>query len=61
MLLVPGDPLDPRRVDPHFAAQATAARDRGVAVARIDHDALSRPDEAVAGVPAGDDAVTAAG
>ncbi|WP_020386444.1 ATP-grasp domain-containing protein [Kribbella catacumbae] len=57
MLLVPGDPLNPRRVDPHFAAQAAAARESGIAVARIDHDALDRPDEAVAGVPAGDDAV----
>lgn len=57
MLLVPGDPLNPRKVDPHFAAQADAARELGVRVARIDHDALDRPDEAVASVPAGDDAV----
>lgn len=57
MLLVPGDPLNPRRVDPHFAAQAAAARDRGVPVARIDHDALSRPADAVAGVPAAAGAV----
>ncbi|MET9317350.1 ATP-grasp domain-containing protein [Kribbella sp. NPDC003505] len=57
MLLVPADPLNPRRVDPHFAAQAVAARDRGIPVARIDHDALARPDEAVAGVPPADDAV----
>ncbi|MFB6725739.1 ATP-grasp domain-containing protein [Kribbella sp. NPDC056345] len=52
MLLVPGDPLNPRRVDPHFAAQAAAARELGVPVARIDHDALT-----VDGVPAADDAV----
>ncbi|GAA1550364.1 ATP-grasp domain-containing protein [Kribbella sancticallisti] len=57
MLLVPGDPLNPRRVDPHFAAQADAARELGITVAKIDHDALDRPDEAVAKVPAGDDAV----
>ncbi|WP_405060780.1 ATP-grasp domain-containing protein [Kribbella sp. NBC_01505] len=52
MLLVPGDPLNARRVDPHFAAQAAAARELGVAVARIDHDALT-----VDGVPAAADAV----
>lgn len=57
MLLVPGDPLNPRRVDPHFAPQAAAARELGITVARIDHDVLDRPDEAVAGVPMGDDAV----
>lgn len=57
MLLVPSDPLNPRRVDPHFEAQAAAARALGVVVARIDHDALDRPDEAAANVPAGDDAV----
>ncbi|HEY0694625.1 MAG TPA: ATP-grasp domain-containing protein [Kribbella sp.] len=57
MLLVPGDPLNPRRDDPHFAAQAKAARELGVPVARIDHDALDRPGEAVAKVPAGNDAV----
>jgi hypothetical protein len=57
MLLVPGDPLNPRKADPHFAAQADAARELGVPVARIDHDALDRPDEAVAQVPAATDAV----
>ncbi|MEI8412759.1 MULTISPECIES: ATP-grasp domain-containing protein [unclassified Kribbella] len=57
MLLVPGDPLNPRRVDPHFADQAAAARERGIVVARIDHDALDDPERAVAGVPAGEDAV----
>ncbi|TWD75225.1 hypothetical protein FB561_6663 [Kribbella amoyensis] len=55
MLLVPGDPLHPRRADPHFAAQADAARDLGIAVARIDHDALDRPAVAVTGVPADPD------
>ncbi|GAB3834137.1 ATP-grasp domain-containing protein [Kribbella italica] len=63
MLLVPGDPLNPRRDDPHFAAQAAAARALGVRVARIDHDALARAATAeesaaaVTGVPADDDAV----
>lgn len=57
MLLVPGDPLNPRKVHPHFDAQAEAARALGVVVALIDHDVLDRPDEAVARVPAGDDAV----
>ena len=57
MLLVPADPLNPRRVDPHFAAQAGAAREYGVPVARIDHDALADPAAAVAGVPASGAAV----
>jgi hypothetical protein len=56
MLLVPGDPLNPRRDDPHFAAQAAAARSAGIPVARVDHDALTRGD-AVLRVPAADDAV----
>ncbi|ADB34048.1 conserved hypothetical protein [Kribbella flavida DSM 17836] len=63
MLLVPGDPLNPRRDDPHFAAQAAAARAEGITVARVDHDALTRSTdddmvaEAVARVPAAEDAV----
>lgn len=60
LLLVPADPLRPTRVDEHFAAEAAAARDAGVAVALVDHDALSRGaevDRAVAKVPADDDAV----
>ncbi|MFD7157702.1 ATP-grasp domain-containing protein [Kribbella sp. NPDC059898] len=57
MLLVPADPLNPRRVDPHFAGQAAAARDRGIPVARIDHDAIADPERAVAGVPPAEDAV----
>jgi hypothetical protein len=44
-------------VDPHFAVQAVAAREHGITVARIDHDALDEPERAVAGVPAGADAV----
>lgn len=57
MLLVPSDPLNARRVDPHFAGQAAAARDRGIPVARIDHDAIGDPERAVAGVPPAEDAV----
>jgi hypothetical protein len=55
IFLVPGDPLQPRRVDEHFAAEADAARDAGWTVALVDHDALQRPDgadSATARVPA---------
>ncbi len=47
------DPLSPRRTDPHFAAEARAAGEQGLRVARIDHDALLAGDTAgaVAGVP----------
>ncbi len=41
ILLVPGDPLRPRRPDSHFAPEAAAARQAGGDVAVIDHDALS--------------------
>jgi hypothetical protein len=44
LLLVPADPLRPRRADDHFAAEATAARDAGIAEALIDQDALADPD-----------------
>ncbi|WP_305786239.1 ATP-grasp domain-containing protein [Symbioplanes lichenis] len=60
MLLVPGDPLRPRRPDEHFAAEAAAAREAGLTVAVIDHDALAGGGDAaaaVARVPAGPDAV----
>jgi hypothetical protein len=56
LLLVPADPLRPRRPDEHFALEAAAARDAGHDVALIDHDALAEPDgadQAVARVPAG--------
>ena len=46
MLLVPGDPLRPRRPDEHFAAEAAAAREAGWQVAVIDHDAAARDDGA---------------
>jgi hypothetical protein len=47
------DPLHPRRVDEHFAAEADAVREAGGGVALIDHDALLRgdADAAVARVP----------
>ena len=63
LLLVPSDPLDARRADAHFAPEADAAREVGVPVALIDHDALSRAGTAadtaaaVARVPVSDDAV----
>jgi len=52
-LLLCGDPLRPTRCDPHFAAQAAAARQLGSAVALLDHDALlaGDADEAVRRVP----------
>ena len=53
LLLVPGDPVRPRRPDEHFAAEAAAARDAGLQVAVIDHDAAARAggaEVAVAGV-----------
>ncbi|WP_369214181.1 ATP-grasp domain-containing protein [Streptomyces flavofungini] len=54
-LLTCGDPLRPRRPDPHFAEAATAARTLGGDVALIDHEALERghTKEAVARVPRG--------
>jgi hypothetical protein len=49
------DPLNPRRVDGHFAAEAAGVRACGGVVALIDHDALLRGDveQAVERVPAG--------
>ncbi|TVT18802.1 hypothetical protein FNH05_35350 [Amycolatopsis rhizosphaerae] len=43
MLLVPADLLRPRRADDHFAAEADAAREAGVEVTLVDHDALTTP------------------
>jgi len=42
------DPLTPGRVDPYFAAQATAVRRLGGTVALIDHDALVAGDATAA-------------
>jgi hypothetical protein len=56
LILVPADPLRPRRPDEHFAPEVAAARDAGRDVALIDHDSLAEPDgaeRAVARVPGG--------
>jgi hypothetical protein len=50
LLLVPSDPLRPRRPDDHFAAEAAAAREAGLPVALIDHDALTQPGNAAEAV-----------
>ncbi|MEV7682795.1 ATP-grasp domain-containing protein [Streptomyces sp. NPDC088341] len=49
------DPLNPRRVDEHFAREAQEVRARGGVVGLVDHDALLQGDaqQAVAHVPAG--------
>ena len=48
------DPLTPRKVDEHFAAEADAVRAAGGTVALIDHDALLAGEtaRAIRGVPA---------
>ncbi|GIG59216.1 hypothetical protein Lfu02_35880 [Longispora fulva] len=53
MFLYCADPLRPRRVDPHFAAEAQAVGDLGGTVALLDHDALlgGDPREATRRVP----------
>ncbi|MFJ7067971.1 ATP-grasp domain-containing protein [Streptomyces sp. NPDC101115] len=55
MLVLPSDPLRPRRPDPHFAAEARHAGELGAGHAVVDHDALLAGDarEAVRRVPAG--------
>ncbi|MDP9795616.1 hypothetical protein J2S43_004128 [Catenuloplanes nepalensis] len=60
ILIVPSDPMRPRRADEHFAAEAQAARAAGAEVAVVDHDALAGggdADRAVARVPEGPDVV----
>lgn len=47
-LLSCADPLDPRRTDPHFAAETAAARELGATVGLIDHDRLLAGDIAAA-------------
>lgn len=42
LLLIPHDPLAPRRADDHFAAEARAARAAGLDVRLVDHDGLIR-------------------
>lgn len=39
---MPSDVLRPRRPDGHFAAEAAAARELGIEVGLVDHDALAR-------------------
>jgi hypothetical protein len=52
-ILMCADPLNPKRVDEHFAREAEAVRALGGSLALIDHDALQRGDaaEAVRRVP----------
>ncbi len=50
LLLLPSDPLHPRRADEHFRDEATAARDLGHDVVLVDHDALCRVDGAAEAV-----------
>ncbi len=55
LLILPADPLNPRRVDSHFGPEAVAARGLGIDVAVVDHDELAvsgDPAAAVARVPA---------
>ncbi|MFD6443992.1 ATP-grasp domain-containing protein [Promicromonospora sp. NPDC060204] len=61
LLFVPSDPLAPRVPDEHFAREAEAARDAGLAVAVVDHDAVVAGELAAAlrRVPASDAARTA--
>lgn len=47
-ILMCADPLNPTRVDPHFAREAEAVRALGGSVALADHDALQRGDAASA-------------
>jgi hypothetical protein len=51
MLLLPADVLQSRRPDNHFADEAPAARDAGLELALVDHDALSSSGGAVRAVP----------
>ncbi|WP_345718636.1 ATP-grasp domain-containing protein [Kineosporia mesophila] len=55
MLLLPADPLRARRPDEHYADEAALARELGLAVALVDHDALQSGDaeRAVERVPRG--------
>lgn len=56
LLLVPSDPLAPRLPDEHFMREAEAARQAGMDVAVVDHDALLAGEvrAAVRRVPASD-------
>lgn len=54
-ILLPADPLTPRRADAHFRAEGVLVRELGGATALVDHDALLAGDvaEAVRRVPTG--------
>jgi hypothetical protein len=56
LLLVPSDPLAPRAPDQHFVREAEAARQAGMEVAVVDHDAILAGDAraAVRRIPASD-------
>jgi hypothetical protein len=47
-ILMCADPLNPRRVDEHFAREAEAVRALGGSVALLDHDVLQRGDAGLA-------------
>ncbi|GGU91357.1 hypothetical protein GCM10010211_67580 [Streptomyces albospinus] len=53
LFLFSGDPLHPRRTDPHFADEAAAARSAGAVTSVLDHEALlaGEATRAVARVP----------
>jgi len=57
LLLVPSDPLRPRRPDEHFAPEYDAARDLGIDVGLVDHDALTSGAPLALRLPPSDDAV----
>ena len=48
LLLVPSDYFKPKQPEEHFAPEADAARDLGVQVCTVDHDALASGDVAAA-------------
>jgi hypothetical protein len=54
-ILLPQDPLNPRRVDPHYSYEAQLVRGLGGETALVDHDALLAGEaaEAVRRVPSG--------
>lgn len=60
LLVVPRHPLDKRQPDEHFAPEAAAAKDLGIDVALVDHDALLDPasaPRALRAAPTSDDAL----
>ncbi len=50
ILLVPCDPIHPRRPDEHFKDEAAAAESLGIQVGLVDHEALTRSGGAADGV-----------